>query len=319
MSLRLPNGNMPEIGYGCWKLGKEKAAEVVEKVLSLGYRHIDSACDYGNEVQVGDGIKQAINKGICKREDIFVTSKLWNTYHAPEHVLQACQKTLSDLKLDYLDMYLIHFPISLKFVPFEKRYPPEWFHDPEAEDKKMEFASVPVIDTWRAMEKLVEMGLVKNIGVSNWNCQGLRDLLAFAKIKPSCLQIELHPYLQQRKLVQYAQSQGLVVTGFSPMGNGVSYWREDFSCLKEETIKKIAAAKNVSPAQVILRWGVQQGWSVIPKSENFDRIAQNLDIFGFQLTSKEVGEINNLERNLRFNDPGVFCPAVFNTECPIWE
>jgi diketogulonate reductase-like aldo/keto reductase len=319
MSLKLPNGNMPSIGYGCWKLSKEKAADVVEKVLSLGYRHIDSACDYGNEVEVGEGIAGAVNNGICKREDIFVTSKLWNTYHAPEHVVQACKRTLSDLKLEYLDLYLIHFPISLKFVPFEKRYPPEWFHDPEAKDKKMEFASVSVMDTWRAMEQLVEKGLVKNIGVSNWNCQGLRDLLSYAKIKPSVLQIELHPYLQQAKLVQYAQSQGLVITGFSPLGNGVSYWREDFSCMKEDTIMSISAAKKVTPAQVILRWGLQRGYSVIPKSENYDRIKENFGIFDFELNTEEMKKINDLERNLRFNDPGVFCPTVFNTECPIWD
>eukprot|EP00088_Acartia_fossae_P054792 TRINITY_DN6324_c0_g1_i1.p1 TRINITY_DN6324_c0_g1~~TRINITY_DN6324_c0_g1_i1.p1 ORF type:complete len:320 (+),score=53.58 TRINITY_DN6324_c0_g1_i1:37-996(+) len=319
MALSLPAGKMPLIGYGCWKLDKDKAANLVEKVLSIGYRHIDSACDYGNEVEVGQGINNAIKNGICKREDIFVTSKLWNTYHAPEHVLQACQRTLSDLNLEYLDLYLIHFPISLKFVPFEKRYPPEWFHDPEAQDKKMEFASVPVADTWRAMESLVEKGLVKNIGVSNWNCQGLRDLMSYAKIKPSVLQVELHPYLQQNKLVQYAKSQGMVVTGFSPLGHGVSYWREDFSCLKEEPVIEVAKAKNVSPAQVLLRWGIQRGYSVIPKSVTESRVKENFDVFGFELNDEEMKKINSLERNLRFNDPGVFCPTVFNTECPIWD
>ena len=150
---------------------------------------------------MGLGIRNVINSGLVARKDLFVTSKLWNTYHDPKHVEAACRKSLDDLGLEYLDLYLIHFPISLKFVPFEKRYPPEWLHDPESEDKKMEFADVPVQDTWRAMEALVEKGLVRNIGVSNWNCQGLRDLFSYAKIKPSVLQVKfktnpLIPYMK---------------------------------------------------------------------------------------------------------------------------
>jgi len=318
--LALPVGAaMPVVGFGCWKLGKDIAADTIEKVIRMGYRHIDSASDYGNEREVGAGIRTAVANGLCKREDLFITSKLWNTYHAPQHVLSACQKTLADLGLDYLDLYLIHFPISLKFVPFEKRYPPEWFHDPEAEDKKMEFEPVPVADTWRAMEELVELGLVKNIGVSNWNCQGLRDIVSYARIKPAVLQVELHPYLQQRKLVAYAQSLGMVVTAFSPLGNGRSYWQEDVSTLNETVVKDIAEKHGVTPAQVVLRWGVQRGCSVIPKSENETRIRQNLDLFQFGLSPEEMAAVDTLERNLRFNDPGVFCPKYFNTECPIWE
>ena len=151
----------------------------------------------GNEVEVGQGIARAIESGNVKREDLWVTSKLWNTFHEPQHVRPACLKTLKDLGLDYLDLYLIHFPISLKYVPFEKRYPPEWFHDPNVEDPKMELISVPIQSTWEAMEALVKEGLVKNIGVSNFSCQGIRDLMSYANIKPAVLQVELHPYLQQ--------------------------------------------------------------------------------------------------------------------------
>ena len=120
---------------------------------------------------------------------MFVTSKLWNTFHAPEHVAAACQKSLDDLGLDYLDLHLIHFPISLKFVPIEVRYPPEWIYDTSSAEKKMEFAPVPVSATWQAMEELVGRGLVKNIGLSNWNAQGLRDIFSYAKLKPSVLQV----------------------------------------------------------------------------------------------------------------------------------
>ena len=135
---------------------------------------------------MGRGIRRAIEAGLCRRDELFVTSKLWNTFHAPEHVEAACQRSLDDLGLEYLDLYLIHFPISLAFVPFSEKYPPEWLA-PGAE--KMEFAKVPVSRTWEAMERLVEGGKVRDIGLSNWNSQGLRDLLSYCKIRPAVLQV----------------------------------------------------------------------------------------------------------------------------------
>jgi len=318
----LMTGRMPAVGYGCWKVGTDKATELIEDVIKAGYRHIDGACDYGNEKEVGKGIKKVIDEGVIKREDLFVTSKLWNTFHAPEHVEAACRKSLQDLGLDYLDLYLIHFPISLKFVPFDKRYPPEWLHDPSGDEKKMEFADVPVQDTWRSMEQLVEKGLVKNIGVSNWNCQGLRDLFSFAKIKPAVLQIEVHPYLQCERLVKYAQSLGMVVTAFSPLGHGQSYAPLGYGnkvALKEQLVLDIAANHGVTPAQVVLRWGIQRGCSVIPKSENPERIKENLAVENFVLTDAEMESMKSLECGFRMNDPAVFCPMFFNTECPIWD
>ena len=140
---------------------------------------------------MGEGVRRAIEAGVCKREDLHITTKLWNTYHHPDHVKLACQRSLDDMGLSYVDLYLIHFPIPLKFVPFEKRYPPEWFYDPDAAQPKMEPAEVPVQDTWRAMEELVHLGMAKNIGLSNFNCQGIRDVYNFAKIKPSVLQVRI--------------------------------------------------------------------------------------------------------------------------------
>jgi len=294
----------------------------VEKVIKLGYRHIDGACDYANEKEVGEGIKRALDAGVCKREDLFITSKLWNTFHAPEHVSAACKKSLTDLGLDYLDLYLIHFPISLKFVPFDVRYPPEWIHDPESPEKKMEFAPVPVSATWQAMEKLVETGLVKNIGLSNWNAQGLRDIFSYAKLKPSVLQIEVHPYLQCERLVSYAQSLGIVVTAFSPLGHGQSYAMlgyENVVAIKEDVVIQIAKRLQVTPAQVILRWGIQRGCAVIPKSANEGRIKENLSVDGINLTEDDMEQMKSLEKKFRMNDPGHFCPLAFNTACPIWD
>ena len=204
-SLPLGQGCMPVVGYGLWKTGQDKASSLVRQALGAGYRHVDSAANYGNEkevtkaadndnilnedhLKVGEGIAKAIEEGVCSREDMFITSKLWNTYHAPEHVEAACRRSMEDLGVDYLDLYLVHFPISLQFVPFHVRYPPGWLPDPEASET-MEFAAVPISDTWEAMEKLVEKGLVRNIGLSNWNAQGLRDIFSYARIKPAVLQV----------------------------------------------------------------------------------------------------------------------------------
>lgn len=312
---------MPQLGLGTWKAGPGVVAKCVEDALRAGYRHLDCACDYGNEDEVGKGIKAAIDAGVCKREDIFVTSKLWNTFHHKEHVRPACEKTLKDLGLDYVDLYLIHFPISLKFVPFEKRYPPEWFHDPEAENPKMEVDPVPLSETWAAMEELVDAGLAKDIGVSNFNCQLLADLLSYARIKPSVNQVELHPYLTQEFLVRFCKQNDVVVTGYSPFG-AISYTSiggatEEENLLKDETLIAVANKHGKSPAQAALRWALQRGYVVIPKSANSDRLRQNLNVFDFELPEEDMATISGLNRNRRFNDPGVFCEAAFNQFYPI--
>merc|ERR1711892_58466 len=320
-SLPLGQGCMPVVGYGLWKTGQDKASSLVRQALGAGYRYVDSAANYGNEKEVGEGIAKAIEEGVCSREDMFITSKLWNTYHAPEHVEDACRRSMEDLGVDYLDLYLVHFPISLQFVPFHVRYPPGWIPDPEASET-MQFAAVPISDTWEAMEQLVEKGLVRNIGLSNWNAQGLRDIFSYARIKPAVLQIEVHPYLQNTSLISYAQSLGMVVTAFSPLSQGQSYAKMghgDISALKDDVIYNIAKGHGVTQAQVILRWGVQRGCSVIPKSENEGRIRENLDLFSFSLSEQDMEEIEGIDRNLRLNDPGYFCPRNFNTQCPIWD
>ena len=192
----LPSGQkMPSVGFGCWKIPKDKTADQVYGAIKAGYRLIDEAACYGNEVQAGEGIKRAIDEGIVTREELFITSKLWMTYHRPENVPLACERSLKDFGLEYFDLYLIHWPTPTKFIPFEERYPPGITFDPTAEKPIMIPDPVPLRSTWEAMEKLVDAGKVKNIGVSNFKCETVRDLIAYARVKPANLQVELHPYL----------------------------------------------------------------------------------------------------------------------------
>jgi D-xylose reductase len=322
-SFAIGGDNLPAVGFGLWKIDKPDTAGLVHAAIEAGYRHLDSAADYGNEKEAGEGIKTALAAGLCRREDLWVTSKLWNTFHRPEHVRAACEKSLSDLGLDYLDLYLVHFPIALKFVDFDERYPPEWFFDPDAEVPRMEIDPVPLHETWAAMEDLKQSGLVKHIGVCNYNSALLHDLMAYAKHKPEVLQVEAHPYLTQERLIKLAQDYGMTVTAFSPLG-ALSYVALDMateneSVLETDAVKTAAVRLGKTPAQVVLRWGVQRGTAIIPKTARKERLKENLAIFDFELNAEEMQAISALNSNRRFNDPAVFCEAAFNTFYPIYD
>uniref|UniRef100_A0A7S2CTY2 NADP-dependent oxidoreductase domain-containing protein n=1 Tax=Haptolina brevifila TaxID=156173 RepID=A0A7S2CTY2_9EUKA len=314
---------MPAVGLGLWKVPKAVCASTVTSAIRMGYRHLDSACDYGNEKEVGQGIKAAIDEGLVTREELWVTSKLWNTYHRKEHVEAACQRTLADLSLSYVDLYLVHFPIALKYVPPSVRYPPEWIYDPDAVAPKMEIdESVPFRETWEGMEQLASLGVCKNIGVCNVNTALLRDLLSYASIPPAVLQMELHPYLQQPKLLRFCAENSIAVTGFSPLGAG-SYVELGGatmaeSALNDATVTRLAKAHGVSPAQLLLRWALQRGISVVPKSSKPERLTQNLALSGFELSDEQMAEMATLDRHHRYNDPGVFCESM-GVFCPIYD
>lgn len=314
---------IPSIGIGFWKVDKPLTANVVVEAIKAGYRHLDCACDYGNEKEVGEGIQQAISAGLCTREELWVTSKLWNTYHRTEHVRPAIERSLADLQLDYLDLYLIHFPIASKFVPFEERYPPEWFFDPNSAEPKIEADNVPISQTWAAMESLVNDGLARDIGVCNFGTSLLRDLQSYATIQPSVLQIEAHPHLTQDKLIRYCKQQGIAVTAFSPLG-ALSYFAlgmadESESAINTDVVKNIATQHGRTAAQVILRWGVQRGTAIVPKTSKPERMVENISLFDFELSDDQMAAINGLDQHRRFNDPGHFCEAAFNTFFPIYE
>ena len=313
----------PAVGLGLWKIDKPAVAGLVEKAIRCGYRHLDSACDYGNETEAGDGIRRALAAGLCRRDELWVTSKLWNTFHAPRHVRPACERTLRDLGIDHLDLYLIHFPIALEYVAPETRYPPGWLFDPAAPAPRMRPARVPLADTWGAFEELVAAGLVRHIGVCNYGVSLLRDLLAYARIRPAVLQVELHPYLAQERLLRFCREAEIAVTAFSPLG-APSYVplgmaRESDSLVHHSTITAIAAAVDRTPAQVLLRWGIQRGTAVIPKTSRPERLAENAALFDFTLSAEQMAAIGGLDVGRRFNDPGTFCERAFNTFFPIYE
>lgn len=314
---------MPSVGLGLWKIENSQTAEMVQAAMDAGYRHIDAACDYGNEREAGEGIRKSLERGACRRDELWVTSKLWNTYHRPEHVRPAIERSLSDLGLESLDLYLVHFPIALEFIPFEERYPPGWLFDPQAATPAMKPHDVPIAETWGAMDEIHRAGLCKHIGISNFNVALTRDLLSHASTRPAVLQVESHPYLAQETLLRYCRTESLAVTAFSPLGAGsyvpLGMADSSDSVLAQPLILDIASKYGKSAAQVVLRWGVQRGTAVIPKTSRPERLRENIALFDFALSSEEMRAISGLDRHQRFNDPGVFCEAALGCFYPIYE
>ncbi|CAG7999732.1 unnamed protein product [Penicillium nalgiovense] len=305
-TVKLSSGyEMPLVGFGLWKVNNDTCADQVYHAIKAGYRLFDGACDYGNEVEAGQGVARAIKEGIVKREDLFIVSKLWNSFHEADKVEPIARKQLADWGVDYFDLYIVHFPIALKYLDPSVRYPPSW----TTAEGKIEFANAPIHETWGAMETLVDKNLARSIGVSNFSAQLLMDLLRYARVRPATLQIEHHPYLTQTRLVDYAQKEGITVTAYSSFGP-LSFLELDLKHAKDTpllfehaTITSIAEKHGRTPAQVLLRWSTQRNVAVIPKSNNPTRLAQNLTVTDFDLEASELEAISALDKGLRFNDP----------------
>ena len=288
-NLLFQNGDiLPLIGLGTYLSKKNEVYSAVLEAIRIGYRHIDCAYIYGNEKEIGNALQDAFKVGMVKRSDIFVTSKLWNSDHAPERVEIAIRKSLNDLQLDYLDLYLIHWPVAFK-TGQEQAIDASDLLSPD---------EMPISITWKEMEKIQKAGLTKHIGVSNFNIPKLRRLIDNAEIKPEVNQIELHPYFQQNEIIEFSQKNKILLTAYSPLGSS-HLVHSDTSIISEKLIIEIAEKYSCSPTQVVLAWGMQRGTAVIPKSVNLLRIQENFRSLNIALEMEEMLKINKLERGMR--------------------
>jgi len=296
--VQLNNGiTMPLVGLGTWKSRPGQVENAVSTSIDCGYCHIDCAYVYGNEAEVGAALKKRFDHGLDRKE-IFITSKLWNTRHHPDDVRDSILESLKLLGLDYLDLYLVHWPTAFKRGV--NNFPRNDIGD-------MMYGETSLLETWMAMEKLVEEGLSKSIGVSNFNSEQVSEICAKGKIKPAVNQIEIHPYLSQYPLVNFCASKGVAVTAYSPLGSPDRPWAQpgEPSLLEDPQIINIAKRHKKSAAQVILRWLAQRNIIIIPKSVTPSRIEENFQIFDFSLSAEDMKEIDSFNRDARLIIPMV--------------
>jgi alcohol dehydrogenase (NADP+) len=294
---RFANGDaMPLLGLGTWLSQPGEVSSAVQHAIRTGYRHIDCAAIYENEPEIGGALSAVINQGAVSRDALWITSKLWNNAHAAEDVRPALEKTLSDLRLEYLDLYLVHWPVALRRdVVF-----------PRTAQEMVPLDRVPLAGTWAAMEAAVDAGLCRHIGVSNFSVAKLKALQEDARIPPEVNQIELHPYLQQPAMLDFCRTHGVHLTAYSPLGApgrpaGLKAADEPM-LLEDPAILAIAERHHATPGQVLIAWALHRETSVVPKSVHPPRIEQNLAAADLGLTDEDMAEMAALDRHRRYID-----------------
>lgn len=301
-TLTLNNGQkVPVLGLGTWQGGDDPAVveQAVRDAVDAGYRHFDCAFIYGNEKEIGKVLREKIAEGVVKREDLFITTKLWNTSHSRNAVVPACKKSVENFGLGYVDLYLIHWPVS-----YSENAEGLW---PVDKDGKPMFGEGDYLDTWRGMEECVKLGLTKSIGLSNFNSQQIDRVLSIAEIKPVMNQIECHPNLNQKKLREFCAKRNIAITAYSPLGSPLRPWAKPGDpkvIINQPEIIGIGKKYGKSAVQVVLRYLVDIGTIPIPKSSSKERIKQNINIFDFKLTPEEIAMIDEFDCGARV------CPAA---------
>jgi len=305
---------IPALGLGTWKSNKGEVYGAVRHALQIGYRHIDCAPAYTNEEEVGAAIKEALETKKIERNSLWVTSKLWNNAHLPEDVEPALKKTLTDLQLDYLDLYLIHWPVAFR---------PQVFF-PKGVADYLPLEQAPIIETWQALEEWGDKGLVRQIGVCNFSTKKLGELIDKATIAPMMNQIELHPYLQQKEMLEFCKEKNVLLTAYSPLGSsdrpkGMKK-KDEPSLFDNDKLGKIAAKHQVSVAQVLISWALARDTVVIPKSVNEQRLQENFDAQNLHLDDEDMAAIAELEMGYRLVDGAFFAaPGSGYTVAGIWD
>jgi diketogulonate reductase-like aldo/keto reductase len=309
---------MPAIGLGTFgsdHVSPDAVAEAVKGAICVGYRHLDCASVYGNEDRIGPILAEALGSGL-RREDLWVTSKLWNDKHAESDVIPSCRKSLADLRLDYLDMYLVHWPFPN-------------FHPPGCTVESRSASARPYIHenfmkTWRQLEKLVDLGLVRHIGTSNMTIPKLELLLRDARIKPAVNEMELHPHFQQPELFEFVRSHGIEPIGYSPLGSPNRPERdrtpEDTVDIEDPVIAAIANRLGAHPAEVCIRWAIQRGQTPIPQSANPRNYLANLRaVVSEPLTDADMRAIASIDRNCRLIKGQVFLWRADQSWEDLWD